>query len=972
MSVDKMFLEQPLRNNAAQPMSLDPVSLGMLLLLTGLVFFLLVWGLSRLFPGLRNNSNLVTPPQSLAEHSPHNHAVMLVQSGGRVNYINTMARQWLGLHEGEQPNLEVLARRIRPTEDFLKICTTEGQMRFSVNGRPLEAVSYQVPGPIPALLVSLRRPDLASTQPGEFKEASESTLKILTDLSQSVAASPGLTATILALLENVERLLPADILEIKLWNAEEKTLVPYRIGTGPGSEQRLEKGLPQSPAGYSASLVESRQTLFIPDTKSYKEIAPANSEKASLSSYLGVPLLAGNALVGTLELGLTKTEVFKQDELDILQLVVGQAASAIRNASMLEAEKRRSAELSGLASLAQALGSTREARDLFARLVDSIGPLFDVDVLGFLVYDENRRGLEAQVPFIGMPAQVVELYHVPLPSGGPAEEHFLKQEELTTRNAMEDDLWRELGFQDYARAASWRDTALIPLISSGRPLGYLQISNHRNLEAAFSHEEMRLLNIVANQAAPIIENLTLVQQARQRAQRSEALRRIASLASSSATTDEVLRYSVQELARLLQADVAAIFLFDQTRGILRLDSSSAFGLPAASAEQLAHLIVDEAQFHFTVTGSLKPFLSGHLSNDQRFLSIYSPVFNGLAMESAIIVPLAVREQGLGELMLANKKPDFFNNYDLQVVSTASGQLAAVVEGASLSTRTDESLRQRVDQLTALVHISRELNTAMDWKYLLQVVYDESLRVSHADCGTILLFAPDESAGEPKVIYHLGDERADVLLPIERAVLGSGEALLVAGFTGGAYEPAHENVRSALVVPIAYKERIAGLIHLHSPAPARFDQTTLEIIQTLAVQSAIALGNAHRFQEQTSTNQILNQRAEVYSNLFALVSEQTVDQPLEQSLELLAHGIQEATPFQVVLISIIDTETKLQQRVAGVGMPVETLDALKSRQQPWESVAQLLRPEYKIGLGYFIPHDKRPLVSDDLQLVTLME
>ena len=88
---------------------------------------------------------------------------MIVQSGGRVNYINAMARQWLDLHEGEQPNLEVLARRIRPAEDFLKLCTAEGQMRFSVNGRPMEVVSYQVPGPIPALLVSLRRPDIASS-----------------------------------------------------------------------------------------------------------------------------------------------------------------------------------------------------------------------------------------------------------------------------------------------------------------------------------------------------------------------------------------------------------------------------------------------------------------------------------------------------------------------------------------------------------------------------------------------------------------------------------------------------------------------------------------------------------------------------------------------------------------------------------------------------------------------------------------
>ncbi len=364
-------------------------------------------------------------------------------------------------------------------------------------------------------------------------------------------------------------------------------------------------------------MVKSRQILLIPDTKTYTEVPPANSEQASLYSYLGLPLLAGNDLVGTLELGLTKAETFKPEEQDILQLVVGQAAAALRNASMLEAEQRRSAELSGLANLAQALGSTYEPRDLFARLVESIAPLFDVDVLGFLVYNESRRALEAQVPFVGMPAQVVTLYHVAMVSGGKTEENFLKQVELTTQNAMEDELWQAMGFQDYAQAASWRETALIPLISSGRPLGYLQISNHHKQSAPFSREEMRLLNIVANQAAPIIENLTLVQQARQRVQRSEALRRIASLTSSSATTDEILRYTVQELARLLQADVAAIFILDETRGILRLHSGSIFGLNGETTEPLFHLYVDEAQFHFTVTGSLKPFLSGHLSEDPR-------------------------------------------------------------------------------------------------------------------------------------------------------------------------------------------------------------------------------------------------------------------------------------------------------------------------------------------------------------------
>ncbi len=545
-------------------MILDPVSLGILFLLTGAVFFALVLGLPWLLKKRRGDQTLIPIPQVESDISVHDHAVLIVQSGGRINYINSTGRRWLELHDSEQPNLETLAKRIRPSEDFLKLCTEEGQVRFSVNGRPMEAVSYHVPGLAESLLISMRRPDLASAEVWQSQEISNSALKILTDLGRAVAASPDLSTTIQVILDNLERLIPSDVLEIKLWKNENRVLIPYRMGLRAGSEHKLEKGMPQASTGFTNYLVENRQALFIPKTqKNDTGALPATTEQASFYSYIGLPLLAGDELVGTLEVGLTSGDPFTQDDLDILQLVVGQATAAIRNASMLEAEQRRSVELSGLADLAQALGSTRDAHDLFTRLVHAITPLFDVDILGFLVFNESRRGLEAQVPFVGMPPQVVDLYHIPLMSGSPAEEHFLKQEVLTTRNAMEDEFWRVLGFQDYARAASWRDTALIPLISSGRPLGYLQISNHHNPEMIFAQDEMRLLNIVANQAAPIIDNLTLVQQARQRALRSEALRRITSLAVSSATTGEVLQYTVQELARLLQADVAGIYLLDE-------------------------------------------------------------------------------------------------------------------------------------------------------------------------------------------------------------------------------------------------------------------------------------------------------------------------------------------------------------------------------------------------------------------------
>jgi hypothetical protein len=185
-------------------MSLDPVLLGTLLFLTGLLFFLLVWRLPR---HIRRRPSLIpeAPIQKSSDDSNHAHAFLVVQPGGRVEYMNSLAQQWYGMHEGEQPNLERLARQIHPSDDFLKICAIEGQTRCSVNGRPIECVSYRIPGLNQSMFISMSRPGFTSALSPGSSEVSGSTLKILTDFSQSVAASLGLQATIQTILENIER-----------------------------------------------------------------------------------------------------------------------------------------------------------------------------------------------------------------------------------------------------------------------------------------------------------------------------------------------------------------------------------------------------------------------------------------------------------------------------------------------------------------------------------------------------------------------------------------------------------------------------------------------------------------------------------------------------------------------------------------------------------------------------------------------
>ena len=88
---------------------------------------------------------------------------------------------------------------------------------------------------------------------------------------------------------------------------------------------------------------------------------------------------------------------------------------------MYEQERRRSLEYSGLAGVAQAIGSGGQSRQLFERLVEAVAPLFDARIVGFLLLDEARGQLVGQVPFRGLPPHIVDIYRVRVVSGSPAE-----------------------------------------------------------------------------------------------------------------------------------------------------------------------------------------------------------------------------------------------------------------------------------------------------------------------------------------------------------------------------------------------------------------------------------------------------------------------------------------------------------------------------------------------------------------------
>jgi PAS domain S-box-containing protein len=952
---------------------MEGLGLGLVLVVGGLVAVLFVRIFLRmLLPGNQPHTNLPSLATIYPESSGQKDAIIIVQSGGRVEYLNEAARRLFGLHEDDQADLERLIRYARPSNEFLSLLSKESQKRISIGAHLTEATSYQVPGFTPLMMVVLRNLDFTSAiSAGENGQLSASILRVITEFGRSISSSLDLEDTLKAIFENVGRLVSAETLELKVWDEANRAFIPYRY-EGRSGEPRTLRRVEQSYFGnYADSFLKEPKPLLLSQTISGNgEATKGGTEPLLVRSYMGIPLIDGGKLVGTLEAGQSAENSFSQHDLELIQLVSGQAAVAIRNAMLYEAEHQRTTELTGLANLAQAVSVSQDMKDLFERLVKSVSPLFDVEILGFLLFDEGKRMLEGQVPFQGLPPHIVEIYRASIPDGKVASDILSTQEPLLTSNAAEDERWETLGIRNLAQAASLRDSALVPLLSGRRLLGFMQLSNHRQGVTDFSENELRLMKIIADQATAIIENAVLVQQARQRAYRSDALRRVASLSASAASVDEVLEHSVRELAHLFQADAAAIFLLDEQNGELRLHNGSIYGVEGEAAETLSRMFVTDSQYRFTVSGGQKPFISGRLSSDRRVLPVYRPLITTLRMESTMVVPLVVREHSLGELMLGSRKPEFFNAYDLQVVTTAAGQLASALESARLVSQTDENLRARVDQLTAIMRISRELNASLDVNKLLELVHSESLHTTRADCGSILLFERSNGSDRPEIQLSIGCPVNEPVLKILSQVADIDKPLVVKNFDQKDFVAPHDDVRSALIVPIRENGNLAGAIYLHAGQPDFFKEDIVELVQTLAVQASIALNTANQYQAEHQRAELLRRRAETMSSLIEISYAVNFEQPIEQQLRIIGNAIRTSTPFQAVLFSVYEPDTGLLRRVTGMGFSQDVLVELLARKQPLVSIQQLLKPEFRISRSYFIPANQTPVVPADVHMVTL--
>jgi len=216
-----------------------------------------------------------------------------------------------------------------------------------------------------------------------------------------------------------------------------------------------------------------------------------------------------------------------------------------------------------------------------------------------------------------------------------------------------------------------------------------------------------------------------------------------------------------------------------------------------------------------------------------------------------------------------------------------GAIARTVEifasvSKELRNRTDQ-LSQSVQELSALGDVSQAINSTLDLQTVLTTVVSKAVQLSRSDAGTIYTFdelsqqfLPRASLGVDEVtlaaIRHRG-------IGIANSAVGKAAAqrtpLQIANALASSAEVLDEVVRAGfralLVVPLLRPDQIVGALVVRRKQIGNFPEHAVNLLQTFADQSVLAIQNARLFQEIEEKGRQLAEASQHKSQFLANMS-----------------------------------------------------------------------------------------------------
>ena len=603
--------------------------------------------------------------------------------------------------------------------------------------------------------------------------------------------------------------------------------------------------------------IREHGTLHVHDVRGQSDF-PTLGSSGAFRTYLCVPLLQQGELIGGLFTRRMEVRPFTPAQIKLFETFADQAVIAIENVRLFNELKE---------SLEQQT-ATSEILGVIASSPADIQPVLDVvaetaarlcDATNAQIFRADGNVLRLVASYGNLPASEER----PASRGTALGRIFIDRKTLHIHD-LAAEVETEFPESRVAQQRLGHRTILgTPLLREGVPLGVIGL---RRMEVRpFTERQIKLLETFADQAVIAIENVRLFQELKESLERQTATSEILGVIASSPTDIQpVLDVVAENAARLCDANDAAIWRADGDKFWLVASYGS---IPIHRREEfrsmnrrgpLGRAMIDRETIHIHDLSS---------SEIQAEFPAARTISEAVGVRTDLVTPLLREGIAIGAIHIRRTEVRPFSDKQIALLKTFADQAVIAIENVRLFKELDErtnELTRSVGELKALGEVGQAVSSTLDLEAVLTRIASHAVQLTGAAGGAIYEYDEESEEFHLRGSHQIEKEFVDTLRasPIR---LGGG-ALGQAATSRAPVEVAdifdereisatrmrpvlrQLGYRSLLAVPLLREGRIMGGLTIYRRTTGSFPPEVVNLLQTFATQSVLAIQNARLFRE----------------------------------------------------------------------------------------------------------------------------
>ncbi len=656
----------------------------------------------------------------------------------------------------------------------------------------------------------------------------------------------------------------------------------YSATAGPDGHFTSDLNFPSN-SGLVSVLSKRREALFMSRGDALPvQLTAERTRLAILGAELFVPLPGQQHLVGWMALGPRRSGTpYTRRDLSYLEALSDQAALAVERAQVVADLERRIQEMDVLTRIAQGINITLAFDDLLELIYAQTTHVIPAHDLRITLKD---TALDTQVHafYVENDERLNNYENKPLPVGQGLVDEVIEKGQALRSDDYEHECRSRGALVDTKGLYAWMG---VPLNSGSDTIGAISLAI-RDPAVTYTEQQCGLLQAIADQAAGAIVKARLLEESERRTRQLATLNEIGRSLTSTLEIRPLLKQILDSAIDILNCEAGSLFLVDEGTGeiVFEVVAGPVAGVLIGTRLPPGTGLVGKA------VDSGKPVIANNVHRDKAWFEKVEEK-TGFVNRDLLVVPMFIKDRVIGVIEVINKK-DFmpFGDPDSELLATFTSQAAVAIENARLYTQTDQALAARVEELSTMQRIDRELNASLDVNRSMRTTLEWALRQSRADAGLVgilqegglrvmaaqgyidLEAPPAEGRSGLPVEGDSTEHLLQVELPAVKEALASGQPH-IAHFEPGANgsQPAEHGTtqtegtqpalsgllpgaRSQLVVPIQREKQVNAILLLESAREEGYSNDVVEFLSRLGDHAAIAISNSQLYSDIQAANQ----------------------------------------------------------------------------------------------------------------------